>query len=160
MPSELTSRSHSGVQTAAEVEILERLGGTLGLVVQHSPARIDVGSAHINVDGSADGGRVLIEAYARQGKLRGAQLKKVAQDILKFAVLKRQPGKENVRTIIAFASPEAQKSIAGWVKEAAATFNVELLVVDVGEDLRQTILAAQARQIMVNKVDDVLDGER
>jgi hypothetical protein len=76
------------------------------------------------VDAATADRSTVVEAYARQGKLKGAQLKKIAQDILKLALLKRQPGHERTETIIAFASQEAHDSISGWLQEAAAEFGV------------------------------------
>jgi hypothetical protein len=78
----------------------------------------------IEVDAATADRSTVVEAYARQGKLKGAQLKKIAQDILKLALLKRQPGHERTETIIAFASQEAHDSISGWLQEAAAEFGV------------------------------------
>jgi hypothetical protein len=157
MPSEPTSKSRSHVQTEAEIEILDPLGQDLGLTFVRSPGRIDVAPAYVNVDGATPDGSVLVEAYARQGKLKGAQPKKVAQDILKFALVKREAGQQNVRTIIAFASAEAHKSIAGWVKQAAVEFGVELHVVNIQPELRAEILRVQGLQVMVNKAADVIE---
>ena len=46
-----------------------------------------------------------------------------------------------------------------WVAEALATWGVEVLVVDVGEELRAKIRQAQQRQMMVNPsgADETLD---
>lgn len=93
---------------------------------------------------------IVVEAYARQGRLKGSQPKKIAQDVLKLALLKREPGWERTRAIIAFASHEARDSISGWLALAAAEFGVELFVVGISEELRMRILDTQRRQVMVN----------
>ncbi len=90
-----------------------------------------------------------MEAYARQGRLKGAQLKKIGQDILKLSLIRRTCGTE-VRTVIVLASPEAEQSIRGWLRYAADVFGVELLVVEIEEVWRERIRAAQAKQLMVN----------
>jgi hypothetical protein len=104
----------------------------------------------IEVDAATADRLVVVEAYARQGKLKGAQPKKIAQDILKLALLKQQPGRERTAAIIAFASQEAHHSISGWLRQAAKVFDIDLVVVDIDPELRQQILEAQRRQVMVN----------
>jgi hypothetical protein len=104
----------------------------------------------VKVDGATPKLSVVVEAYARQGKLKGAQLKKISQDILKLALLKRESGREIRRAVIAFASQEARASISGWIHQAAVAFDIELIVVEIPEQLRDKICAAQDRQIMVN----------
>ena len=142
--------SDSVVQREAEAMIVERLGERLGLGLI-AGGRIDVGGgAHVQVDARTEAGDVIVEAYARHGVLKGAQLKKVAQDVLKFALLRRLEGSVDARMILAFASSEAMNSIRGWVAEAARAFDVELIKVDLPPELRQRILAAQQRQVMVN----------
>lgn len=91
-----------------------------------------------------------MEAYARQGSLKGAQLKKIGQDILKLALLQLEATFAGTRAIIAFASDEARDSVRGWLRRAADAFGVELLVVPISKDLRNEILSAQSRQTMVN----------
>ncbi|OFS14467.1 hypothetical protein HMPREF3086_14805 [Dietzia sp. HMSC21D01] len=104
----------------------------------------------IQLDARSEDGKFAVEAYARQGRLKGGQRKKIAQDVLKLALLRSEPGYRDVRPIIVFASEEARSSITGWVKHAASVFGVELHVVDIDPGLRNAILATQRRQRMVN----------
>lgn len=142
--------SDSTQQRLAEVEIIRLLSVELGLVLGPG-GRIPVApGAHVAVDARSDDDSVLVEAYARQGALHGGQLKKIGQDILKFALLRQHEHLAESRMIIAFASAEAMASIRGWVAVAAETFGIEMRVVDLGEDMRSALLTAQARQIMQN----------
>jgi hypothetical protein len=142
--------SDSSVQGEAEAFILDGVATRLGMTLR-GICRIEVGGgAHVEVDGQSEDGTVIVEAYARHGTLKGAQLKKVAQDVLKFALLRRTDGWGTARMILAFASTEAKDSIRGWVAQAVLAFEVELLVVEVPADVTQRILAAQRRQVMVN----------
>lgn len=149
--------SDSAVQRAAEAVIVERLATELGVPL-HVGGRVPVGGgAHIEVDALSTDDTVFVEAYARQGALKGAQLKKIGQDILKLALLRRQPEYVEARVLIAFASTEARDSIRGWLARAAGEFGIELCTVDVPADLRDQILEAQQRQVMVNlSVDEAL----
>lgn len=142
--------SDSAVQRAAEAVIVHRLAAELGVPLQ-SGGRVPVGGgAYVEVDARSDDGAVFVEAYARQGALKGAQLKKIGQDILKLALLRRQPEYLNARAIIVFASEEARSSIRGWVAQAAIEFGVDLRTIEVPDELREQVRAAQQRQVMVN----------
>jgi hypothetical protein len=149
------NRSSSLEQTTAESSILAAVGAALGVELS-KPGRIPVGSAgaYIEVDGATLDRTVMVEAYARQGVLKGSQPKKVARDILKLALVKREPEHRNARTIIAFASPQAYGSVRGWLREAADAFGVELMLIELDAELQSQILVAQARQMMVNASDD------
>ncbi len=153
--------SDSTVQRNAEAAIINSLAESLGTPGALKPKRVAVpGGAFVELDASSDDDSVLVEAYARQGRLQGAQLKKVSQDILKLAFLKGDKARSASRAVIVFASEEACASITGWVRAAADHFRVELLVVDIPESVRVEIRAAQARLVMVNLVipaDEVAD---
>jgi hypothetical protein len=135
---------NSAVQVAAELEILAALASTLGIQSLGSTSIALADGVAIQVDGCDEARSTVVEAYARQGALKGAQMKKIAQDILKLSLVREKY--PHARLIIAFASDEACNSIRGWVLHAARVHRIELLVVDIPEATRQTILAAQERQ--------------
>lgn len=146
----MTHLSDSAVQREAEATIVERLGADLGLALI-AGGRIPVGeNAHVQVDARSEADDVLVEVYARQGSLKGAQLKKVGQDVLKFALLRQSDAWVDSRMILAFASSEAKDSVRGWVAEAARAFEVMLVVVELPADVGDRIRSAQQRQVMVN----------
>lgn len=129
----------------------------LDIGLKQQPGKFGLqGGVSIEVDAATDDGSIVVEAYARQGRLKGAQLKKVAQDILKLALLKREPDREQTEAIIAFANQEAHDSISGWVRQAPESFGVQLVVVPIPEALHQEILRAQGRQALVD-VDEIAD---
>lgn len=141
--------SSSHVQQEAEVWILEALAAQEGLRgLGRADRRLDLDDrTQVEVDGCTPDRSVLVEAYARQGELKGAQLKKISQDVLKLALIKRDPRWADARVIIAFTSQEAHDSVTGWLRHAAEVFGVELLVVeDIPDRLRERIRAAQQRQ--------------
>lgn len=131
--------------------IIHALADLLGMPGSLRPKTLPTpGGSFVQLDACSEDNGVLVEAYARQGRLKGAQIKKISQDILKLALLRRDDARSSSRAIIVFASEEAEASITGWVRSAAREFGVELLVVDIPEDVRNEIRAAQARQVMVN----------
>ncbi|KGN37601.1 hypothetical protein [Knoellia subterranea] len=143
-------QSDSSVQSSAESAIVEALGAQLQLNLVPGGTLKLAGGASIQLDARSDDGSVAVEAYARQGVLRGGQLKKIAQDILKLALLRAEPEHKDVRPIIVFASEEARSSVKGWLRQAADTFGVELHVVELDDALRAQIVAVQDRQKMTN----------
>ncbi|WP_270888934.1 hypothetical protein [Pedococcus sp. 5OH_020] len=143
-------QSDSAVQRNAETAIVEALATKLGFKGALSPKRVTVpGGSFVQLDACSDDESILVEAYARQGRLKGAQIKKISQDILKLAPLKRDPRMSDSRAIAVFASEEARDSITGWIRSAAEQFHIEQLVVDIPDSLRDEIKAAQAREVMV-----------
>ena len=152
-------QSDSAVQQDAERAIITALAEQLGIHRELRPQKVSApGGSFVQLDACTEDGGVLVEAYARQGKLKGAQIKKISQDILKLALLKTDPALADSRALIAFASDEARGSIGGWIRAAAEQFGVELVVVEIPEDVRDKIRAAQSRQLMVNvelSADDV-----
>jgi len=81
--------SDSSVQRRAEATFIAALADSLGLVLLASPGRISLaGDVWVEVDARSPDSSVFVEAYARQGSLKGAQVKK--QDILKLALLQRE----------------------------------------------------------------------
>jgi hypothetical protein len=87
------------------------------------------------------------------GKLHGAQKKKVAHDILKLDTIRKvHPAWKDAKLVIAFASREAKDSIGGWLQVAANERKIILLNVEIEDDLRDRLIAAQEKQKMVNVV--------
>jgi len=96
--------------------------------------------------------RVLVEVYARIGKLKGAQPHKVKGDILKLVYLERMLGGK-WRKILCFADQSAANTAVGksWVSLAAKEFGVEVIVQPLPAVIAQKVEAAQLRQRMVNQ---------
>jgi len=93
---------------------------------------------------------VLVEIFAHQGRLKGAQFHKVARDALKLITLGRS--RPESRLIIAFGDTDAAAcvSASSWLAEALRTWRIEVFVANLDADVRSGLRAAQARQIMVN----------
>ena len=142
--------SDSAVQRAAECSVRE----LIQVVVDCSlaPETLDLGAGvKINIDGISRDKRILCEIYSRIGRLKSAQSDKVAADMLKLMLAEKALGGP-WRKIICLADADAAKSFQGrtWLGAAVRGFGFELHVVDVPPDVRSGLLAAQAKQIMVN----------
>jgi hypothetical protein len=141
--------SDSTAQRDAEPIILAALSSELG--VELEPRRLQLPSgAYCDVDGVSPDELVLVEAFARQSKLKGGQRGKIARDALKLMTLREcRPG---ARLILALADPNIVRSLTAksWLAEALRTFNIQVLYVEIPADARDKIAAAEIRQVMVN----------
>jgi hypothetical protein len=144
-----THKSDSSEQQAAEIEMLRLLETTLGLQFDsNATLPIDVG---VQPDAIDVKNKTVVEAYARIGAVKGAQLHKIKGDILKLALIGRRLG-DDWRKIFCFASNEAAGYASGnsWVAEAAREFGIEVVVVEIPANVRESVVHAQSRQRMVN----------
>jgi len=85
-----------------------------------------------------------------RGRLKGAQFHKVARDALKLVTLKRS--RPTARLVVAFADDAAAGCVTGrsWPADALRTWGIDMLVVEIDDDVRAGLRAAQIRQVMVN----------
>lgn len=141
--------SDSSEQQTAEEYMLKSLEKNLGICFDPETALpIEVG---VQPDAIDPINKVIVEAYARIGEVKGAQLNKIKGDILKLAFIEKKLGK-GWRKIMCFASNEAAKYVQGksWVAEAVRIFGVEIQVVHLPLEQRNNVVSAQKRQRMVN----------
>lgn len=145
----------SVIRRRAEAVIRDRLADRLGVPLAARTIKLAAG-APAQVDAASPDGKVLAEIFARQGELKGGQQKNVAIDTLKLITIRCEH--HDTRLVIAFADEEASRYATGggWVAQALRTWNVDVEIIDIPQDLRDEILAAQQRQRMVN-ADDAAD---
>lgn len=142
-------QSDSSEQQIAEKAILLALEAKLGICFDESS---DIGiDLAVKPDAVSSHNKIVVEVYARIGAVKGAQLHKIKGDILKLAFIGQRSGSE-WRKILCFASKEAASYASGatWVAAAATGFGIEIVVVDIPEDIKASIVTAQVRQRMIN----------
>lgn len=144
--------SDSEVQRKAEAVIRDRLAERLQVPLEPRVIELAAG-APVHVDAVSSDGKVVAEIFARQGELKGGQQKKVAIDTLKLITIRRE--QPDIKLVIAFADEDASQYATGggWVAQALRTWGVDVEVVEIPQDLRDEILAAQNNQRMVNPDD-------
>ena len=137
--------SDSTVQQEAEAAIRARASSLIGADLFPGTLSFATG-ATVRVNGATNDESVIVEIVARQGKLKGSQQRKVALDAFKLITLGRsRPG---ARLMLVFADEDAAAYARGkgWLAEALKTWDVEVLVVGLDEELRARIQAAQHSQ--------------
>jgi hypothetical protein len=141
--------SDSMEQQQTEILMLKMLADTLDLNFDNKtklPMNIFVQPDAIDLDK-----KVIVEAYAHIGALKGAQNNKVKGDILKLIFIEEKLGK-GWKKILCFADEAVAKYVlsGSWVAEAVRTFGIEVYVMHLPEEQLECIRSAQKRQRMVN----------
>jgi len=147
--------SDSAVQRRVEEHILRLASEELHFELKHrvwTEARTTLpDGARIDVDGYCPDPLTYAEVFARQGKLKGGQIHKVAQDVLKLVTVRKLLA-PNAQLYVVFADKSAAAILdgRGWLAEAARAWDVKPLVVRLDTELRDELNKAQDRQRMIN----------
>ena len=91
---------------------------------------VEFGDFEYPLDGVNSTGSRMVEINAHTGKLESVDLPKVTEDIIRFAAIKAQPGREKSSCEIYFVDGKARDSVADWIQAAAEDLGVSLLVVE------------------------------
>jgi hypothetical protein len=135
-------------QRDAERFMLDLLGAELGTTL--APERIALASgARVEIDGTDAARSILVECWAHQGAPKPAQKHKVLSDALKLtwiaSTLYPRP-----RLILCMSDPMAAAPFVSpsrsWAAQALNDLGIEVLEVQLPEEIRLGIQAAQTRQ--------------
>jgi hypothetical protein len=138
--------SDSTEQQLAHKEILALLNDILQLKLESK--KVLINDTLFQVDGYSENPPILCEIYSRIGKMKVAQHNKIGKDILKMLLIEKMQNK-TFRKIIAFADYEASSSFSGgesWYSKLKDNFNIEILVIAIPSELKESLLNAQKRQ--------------
>lgn len=91
---------------------------------------VEFGEFSYPLDGVNSTGSRMVEINAHTGKLESVDLPKVTEDIIRFAAVKAQPGREKASCEIYFVDEKARDSVADWIRGAADDLGVSLEVVE------------------------------
>ena len=136
----------SKVQREAESVVLGALATQLGIELRPERLVLPNGS-YVEVDGVSHTPPVLVEVWAHQGAPKVAQRHKVLADGLKLQYASDVLGGGH-RKVLCLCDPAAAAPFLGrsWYAGALAHSNIEIEVVEISDELRQRIVAAQMRQ--------------
>ena len=91
---------------------------------------------------------VLVEVYARQGKLKSAQRHKVANDALKMMLYEAIQGRQYKKFFV-FSCEDAKKSFqTGWRGSLDKHLDIRFELIRLPDDMRELVLMAQREQNM------------
>lgn len=136
----------SSEQQGAEAVMLAALGERLGVALAPMRLHLPDGSV-VEVDGIGSDPAVLVEAWAHQGPPKPAQRNKVLADALKLIHVAAQLPVAH-RKVLCLSDAEAARPFMGrsWYAAALRSMEVEVQVVSLGDEWRDRVLNAQARQ--------------
>lgn len=138
----------SSEQRDAQRVMLDLLGARIGL--QLEPTRITLPSgARVEIDGVDKGRTVLVECWAHQGSLKAAQKHKVLTDALELTWIATTlyPRPELVLCMSdPLAAAPFQSASASWAALALRDLGIRIELVDLPEETRTAVAAAQKRQ--------------
>lgn len=138
--------SDSLAQRDAELLIVAGLSARIGVPLSKTSVPSGNGG-RVELDGADADFKVLVEAYAHQGALRGAQPKKLATDALKLSWIGRRIGAHRLILAVADAQVEAYlRRPTAWLTQALEDLGIEIICVDLDEATAETLRAAQEMQ--------------
>ena len=149
-----TFKSNSDEQQYAENIIFGVLEKTLGITLTKNP-RIyfnENTKVHIQPDFYSEEESIVGEIFSHIGKYKGSQPRKIANDILKMVLLDKAKNKTHKKLFVVCRDEEKNvlKNSASWLSECIRQFDVEVIKVDIPDIVKEQVLAAQKRQIMIN----------
>lgn len=147
------SSSSSLVQQQAEADLFQRVSIRLGVALEQN-RRIPVtpdGRTCVRPDFYSGTHRIVGEIFAHIGKPKKAQDNKIANDVLKMLLLDQATGITHRKLLVVCNTAEHAKLTGrSALAESIRRFGVEVLLIDPGDELREMLLQAQARQRMTN----------
>lgn len=136
----------SSEQRQAELLLISRLGEHLGVKLAKRRFPLPDGG-WLEIDGACECPMVLCEAWAHHGKPKSAQKNKVMADAMKLLFASRLCSGD-ARLILVFGDEEAASHFKGksWMSQVLHANGIEVQVMDLPEETRGVIRAAQKRQ--------------
>jgi len=136
----------SSEQRLAERQMLDALGDRLGVRLDPRTVRRDDG-VRVEIDGADADLTVLVECWAHQGPAKVAQKYKLANDALKLHWIGMTMAPVP-RKILCVSDTAAVQHLRGrsWQGQALRDLGIEIEVVMLPDDVRASVISAQARQ--------------
>lgn len=112
-----------------------------GIKLVKATLKFDDGSGSVEIDGVAEdvSPPILVEIFSRLSPSKGSVDDKLATDVLKFLLIKLKCQKYKDAQCYLVKAENSVVKIAGWRKEAAKEFKIELLSVKIPEEIEQEL---------------------
>lgn len=143
--------SDSSVQRGLEIEIFEEFKKELGNAdIQHNDKLIPLKKnpkVKINPDFYSEEHRIIGEIHAHLGKLKPAQVRKVATDVLKMLLFEKDYGKKFEKYIVV-CDPAEKEQLEGdsYLAEAIKRFKVHIVCVKLTKTQKEDLERAMSAQ--------------
>jgi hypothetical protein len=116
--------------------------------VELRPLRVPLeGGGRLELDGASESPAVIVEAWAHQGPPKAAQKAKVMTDAMRLLLAARALG-TNPKLVLLLTDHQAAAHFTGrsWMAAALRQHGIDVEVVDLPEHVKDSVVAAQARQ--------------
>lgn len=148
-----TKKSNSIEQCEAEDYIFPLVEKLLSVKLEKNRQILlaDNAFTYIQPDFYSEEHCIVGEIFAHIGKPKKAQYNKISNDVLKMLLLEKVHNK-SYRKIIVICDEIEEKALKGKsvLAESIRQFGIEIVRIDISEELREKLIAAQERQKMVN----------
>jgi len=146
-----TMKSSSHEQREIERYAFAEMEKMLQVPLQSNPKVFLAEGVHIEPDFYSEEEKIVGEIFAHHGKTKGGQNHKVAQDILKMLLLEKMQG-ITYRKYLVVCDKDMEKVLTGKsaLAESIRQYDIKLICVELPKELRNKILEAQNRQVMIN----------
>lgn len=146
-------KSSSHVQMQAENLIFQRVEELLEIRFERNKKiyLADNAFTYMQPDFYSEEHRIVGEIFAHIGKPKKAQDNKIANDILKMLLLEKITGKQ-YRKILVVCDAAEKKKLEGQsvLAESIRQFRIEVMHIEIDEETKLQIMAAQELQKMTN----------
>ncbi len=145
-----SQNSNSTEQQMAERILFEKVRQWLNQDIRANE-KIPIGATFMQPDFYSRKNAIIGEIFSHIGKPKKAQDNKIANDILKMLLLEKLEHKI-YRKIIVVCDEKERMHLEGSsvLSECIHQFGIEIKLIEIDDDLRNMLIAAQKRQRMVN----------
>ena len=149
-----TYKSSSAEKVEAEQIICKKVEEILGIKFEKNKPIFLANNAYtyIQPDFYSEEESIVGEIFSHIGKYKGSQPRKIANDILKMVLLDKVKNKTHKKLFVVCRDEEKNvlENSSSWLSECIRQFDVEVIKVDIPDIIKEQVLAAQKRQIMIN----------
>ena len=155
-----TSKSKSDEQQKAEIIIGNRVEKELSCPLKRNERVVLTEGVHIVPDLYSEKDRIVGEIFAHIGFLKVGQQHKISQDILKMLLLERIKGAKYTKMLVIVDDKiEEYRKGKSFIAESIRQFGIEIKKIELPDEIYETVLNAQKRQVMISKNDSRKKGK-